>query len=406
MKEASLVLGLMLSILPHVRAQSIGGSLSGIVQDTTLGRISGASVTILNTNNNAELRLISDKDGVFRAPNIAPGEYSITVQAQGFSKYVFASVPLTVGQSQSLTATLQPEAQAQEITVTAGGISDLEVDSGGTGKTYNSAQMNDLPNISGGQGRNFRTQVYLTPSVAPTTTQHRPFAVAGARSRNNSYQIDSNDYNEVEGGLLMGRGTSEQLVSVEALEGMQVLTHNYKAEYGRNNGAIISMVTKSGTNDWHGSVYEYLRNEAFSARNTFDPVRPPLKTHQPGLTLGGPLRKDRTFVFGNYEAYLRNSSAATTIQTLTPDQKAHAAPAVRAIAAMYPNPNVPGTNLFRSNLPQQGSLHTFLVRADHHLNDAQKIFARSIYLTTYTETAAGAALSRAHRDIGSQSHSL
>jgi hypothetical protein len=387
-------------------AQSISASLSGVVQDGRYGRISGAGITILNKGNNAELRLVSGADGEFRVPSIAPGTYSITIQAPGFSKYVFETVALTVGQNRTLNATLQPQTQIQQITVTADDVSEIAVDSPGSGRTYNAAQMNDLPNISGGQGRNFRTQVYLTPSVSPTTTAHRPFAVAGARSRNNSYQIDSNDYNEVEGGLLMGRGTSEQLVSVEALQGMQVLTHNYKAEYGRNNGAIISMVTKSGTNQWHGSLYEHLRNEAFSARNTFDPVRPPLKTHQPGITLGGPIRKDRTFLFGNYEAYLRSSSSTSTIQTLTPDLKAQAVPAVAPLVAMYPDPNIPGTNLFRSNVGQQGSLHTFLIRADHSLTDSQKLFARSLYLTTYTETAAGAALSRGHRDIGSQSHSL
>ena len=387
-------------------AQSISASLNGIVQDSLLGRVSGAVISVVNRNTNAEMRVVSDADGSFRITSIAPGEYALTVRASGFTKYVVAPIALTVGQNRTITATLQPEAQVQEITVAADAVSDIELDSGGSGKTYNALQMNDLPNISGGQGRNFRTQVYLTPSVAPTTTQHRPFAVAGARSRNNSYQIDSNDYNEIEGGLLMGRGTSEQLLSVEALQGMQVLTHNYKAEYGRNNGAIISMITKSGTNNWHGSLYEYLRNETFSARNTFDVTRPPLKTHQPGVTIGGPIRKDRTFIFSNYEAYLRRSASATTIQTLTPDQKAQAVLSVKPLVAMYPDPNIAGTNLFRSSVPQNGSLHTFLGRADHTLTNSQKLFARSIYLTTYTETIAGAALSRGHRDIGSQSHSL
>jgi hypothetical protein len=166
------------------------------------------------------------------------------------------------------------------------------------------------------------------------------------------------------------------------------------------------MVTKRGTNDWHGSLYEFLRNDAFGARNTFDLVRPPLKTHQFGATAGGPIHKDSTFIFGNYEQYIRRTAATSTIQTLTPDQKNQAAPAVRALAGMYPDPNIPGTNLFRSNVPQNSSLDTFLLRADQNLTDNQRLFARSIYLSTFTETRAGAALSRAHRDIGSQSHSL
>ena len=204
----------------------------------------------------------------------------------------------------------------------------------------------------------------------------------------------------------MGRGTSEQLVSVEALAGMQVLTHNYKAEYGRNNGAIVSMVTKSGTNEWHGSFYEYLRNEAFSARNTFDLVRPPLKTHQPGATVGGPIRKDRTFVFGNYEAYLRTASSTTHLQTLTESRRPRRVRS-RPLAAMYPRPNHPR----HQSVPQRtsvraDSLDTFLVRADHQLPTTSGSLRVRIYLTTFTETTAGAALSRGHRDIGSQSHSL
>ncbi|MEX2263669.1 MAG: TonB-dependent receptor [Bryobacteraceae bacterium] len=386
-------------------AQSINAALWGVVLDPQGLVVQGAEVVVVNKGTNERLKLLTDVRGGFRIPSIPTGEYTVTAAAPGFSRLVFESVPLTVGQSRSLTMELQPESGKQEITVTAEGVSDLNLDAGGTGKTFNALEMNDLPNLSGGQGRNFRTQVFLTPAVTPTYAAHRPFAVAGARSRNNSYQIDSNDYNEVEGGLLMGRGTSEQLVSVEALEGMQVLTHNYKAEYGRNNGAIVSMVTKRGSNEWHGSAYEYLRNEALSARNTFDLARPPLKTHQAGATLGGPLRKDTSYLFGNFETYVRRASAVSTVQTLTPGQKAQAAPSVQPLAAMYPDPNLPGTNLFRSNVGQNGSLHTFLVRADHNLSSNQRLFARSLYLDTYTETTAGAALSRGHRDIGSQSHS-
>jgi len=388
-----------------VFAQRISAALSGVVQDSQGLRVSTATIVVRNKGTNATLQLAASSEGVFRVPSIPPGEYTVTVEAPGFARLVVEPVPLTVGQNPALTLVMQLAEQKQEITVSAD-LSEIAADSSSVGKSYNTLEVNDLPNLASGQGRNFRSAVFLTPSVTPTYTAHRPFAVAGARSRNNSYQIDSNDYNEVEGGLLMGRGTSEQLVSLEALDGMQVLTHNYKAEYGRNNGAIVSMVTKQGSNAWHGSAYEFLRNEALSARNTFDLTRPPLKTHQAGFTLGGPVAKNKTFVFGNYETYIRHTSSASTIQSLTGDQRAQAVASVRPLVDMYPVPNIPGSNLFRSSVPQNGSLDTFLVRLDHNLTDRQRLFARSIYLTTFTETRAGAALSRAHRDIGSQSHSL
>ncbi|MCI0423273.1 MAG: carboxypeptidase regulatory-like domain-containing protein, partial [Acidobacteria bacterium] len=344
-------------------AQSISAALSGVVQDSQGLRVSTATVVVRHKGTNATLRLAVSSEGAFRVPSIPPGEYAVSAEAPGFARLVVEPVPLTVGQNPALALVLQPELQKQEITVSAN-LSEISIDSSSVGRSYNTLEVNDLPNLASGQGRNFRSAVFLTPSVTPTYTAHRPFAVAGARSRNNSYQIDSNDYNEVEGGLLMGRGASEQLVSLEALDGMQVLTHNYKAEYGRNNGAIVSMVTKQGTNAWHGSAYEFLRNEALSARNTFDLARPPLKAHQAGFTLGGPIAKNKTFVFGNYETYIRHTSSASTVQTLTAEQPAQAVSSVRPLVQMYPLPNIPGSNLFRSSVPQNGSLDTFLVRLD------------------------------------------
>ncbi|MFN3322474.1 MAG: carboxypeptidase regulatory-like domain-containing protein [Bryobacteraceae bacterium] len=400
----ALVLGFIVAAAAW--AQSISAELSGFVRDAQGLAVQSARVVATNRGTGLELQADSDTTGAFRFPSVPPGTYTVSMTAAGFAKVTFEAIPLTVGQARRLDAELQPEARSDEITITADQVAEVGLDAGGAGKTYNALQMNDLPNITGGAGRNFNAQVYLTPAVTPANQAHRPFSVAGARSRNNSYKIDSNDYNEIEGGLLMGRGASEQLISVEAIEGMQVLTHGYKAEYGRNNGAIISMVTKRGTNDWHGSVYSFIRNDALNARNTFDLQRPPLKVYQPGFTVGGPVRQDRTFLFGNFESLDRRFANTTTIQTFTPEQRRTAAPSVQPLVAMYPEPNIPGTNLFRSRVGLIAGLRTFLLRADHSISDRQRLMARSVHLATDTETAAGAALSRAHRDIGSQSHSL
>jgi hypothetical protein len=389
-----------------VHAQNIGAAINGTVVDSQGLAVEHAAIEVLHLESASKWSLTSDSKGAFGIAALPVGIYRVTVEAKGFARVIYQPVPLTVGQRRSLRVELTPTPQRAELTVTAEAMSDVGVDDGGAGRTFNRRLMNDLPVVSAGTGRNFATQVLLTPAVAPAYQAHRPFATAGARSRNNNYMIDSNDYNEIEGGLLMGRGVSEQLLPLEAIDGMQVLTHNYKAEYGRNNGAVVSVVSKRGTNEWHGSLYHYLRNEKLDARNTFDPVRQPLKANTPGIAIGGPLAQDRLFVFGNYEGLFRRFTSTSTIQTLRPEQKAAAAAPVSALAALYPDPNVPGTNLHRARLGLGADMHNFVARGDWHLTGRQRLMLRSIYLTSNTQVAAGAALSRSHRDIGSQSHSL
>ncbi len=387
-------------------AQSISSNLMGTVVDGQGLPVSKAIVRVLSRTTNAETRTESGGEGGFRVRALPPGEYSVEVTAAGFAKFTFTSMGLVVGQTRDLRAVLQPESTRQEVTVSAEAVSGLTVESSGEGKNFGQLQMADLPMAMSGEGRSFRTQARLTPAVTPSTAAHRPFAVAGARNRNNNYLIDSNDYNEIEGGLMMGRGVSEQLIPSESIEGMQVLTHNFKAEYGRQNGSIISLVTKKGGNDWHGALYEYWRNEALAARNAFDITKPPLKYNFFGGQAGGPIKKDKAFIFGNWEGFNRVQSTATTIQTLRPEQRAQAVAAVRPLVARYPAPNLPGTNLFRGNLPQGGFMQTFLVRADVNVTETQRLFARSTYLTSDNVNKGGAALSESNVGTGSQGHSL
>jgi hypothetical protein len=408
MKKTCVALVLLWAVVERASlpAQNIMAGLSGLVQDPQGLAIRGASVTVSNKGTNALLQIQTDEMGRFHALSLSPGEYAVSIVARGFARFTFESVNLTVGETPTLTARLQPETLTQEVTVSAEAVSDIAAGSGGEGKTFGLKAMEDLPMYIGFGGRNFRNQAYLTPGITPNMEAHRPFIASGARSRNNNLLIDSNDYNEIEGGLTLGRGLSEQTIPSESIEGMQVLTHNFKAEYGRQNGSIISLISKHGTNEWHGLLYEYFRNSDLDARNTFDTVKKPFKMNQFGANAGGPVRKDHTFIFGNYEMLEQRSTANSTIQTLTPDQKAAAAPAVQPLVSMYPDPNVPGANLFRSSLGQMGTTKTFLVRADHKVSERQRLFTRSTYLDTVSDIRAGASLSKGLRDIGSQGHSL
>ncbi len=371
-------------------AQSIGSSLSGTVLDGQGLPVEAAQVLLENRGDGSRLQLATSSSGLFQAPSLIPGDYAITVSKDGFEAVSIPLIRLTVGESRTLRATLQPSGVAQQVTVAAE-IASVNLASGDQSASLGQEVL-QLPTVAGGVGRNFRTQVYLTPGVAISSGAHRPFTVSGARNRNNNYLLDSNDYNEIEGGLLMGRGSSEQLISLEALEGIQVLSHNFKAEHGRQNGAIVSMVTKRGTNEWHGLAYEYLRNNALDARNSFDPVRPPLRFNQFGGNLGGPLVRNRTFLFANWEGFLRRTTSATTVQTLRPEQRPLAVPAIQPLAAMYPEPNIPGTNLFRANVATGGNQFSWVGRVDHEINSRMKIFGRYTHLRSDSEGVAGAAL--------------
>jgi hypothetical protein len=387
-------------------AQSISASLSGTVEDAQSLIVQDAAVEVLSASSGAIWKLASDAEGRFRLPSLPPGGYSVTITKPGFAPFQFESVSLTVGERRSLRAVLQLDSATQQVTVSASGVSIAQTSASDQTNSYDANAMSNLPMLSGSIGRNFRTQVFVSPGVTPSLAAHRPFAVSGARNRNNNYLIDSNDYNEIEGGLLMGRSASEQLISVEAIEGMQVLTHNFKAEHGRQNGSIISIVTKSGTNDWRGGLYEFFRNDALNARNTFDQEKPALRSHQFGGSIGGPIKKNRAFLFGNFESFLRRQARPETIQTLTPQQKAIAAPDVRPLAAMYPDPNIGGTNLYRANSAAPGDLYTFVLRADVDLTPAQRIFSRSTFLTSNNTGGTGASQARYSGDVGSQGHSL
>jgi hypothetical protein len=386
-------------------AQNIGGSISGQVLDIQGLAVEDAKLEILNLSTGLRLSVISDRSGRFVVPSLPQAVYKVSATKTGFNEAAADAVKVAIGDSPFLRLVLSPANAAQSVTVSAE-VSALRTDTPERGSSYNASLMNDLPMLGGGTGRNFRTQAYLTPGVSLSTGAHRPFAVSGARNRNNNYLVDSNDFNEAEGGLLMGRGASEQLISTEAIDGMQVLTHNFKAEYGRQNGAIVSLITKRGGNDFHGTAFNYFRNEKLDARNAFDLTRPPLRGNNFGFNFGGPLRRSKTFFFVNSEWNIRRTTSAATVQTLNASQKAQAAPSVAALANLYPEPNVPGTNLYRANPSSGVDQNSQVFRFDHELTSNQRIFWRTTRLRAVNFGATGASFARYSSGVGPTGHSL
>lgn len=389
----------------HLPAQNIGGSISGQITDSQGLPVDGAAVEIVSVSTGLKHHARSGASGRFLAPSLPQSVYKVEASKAGFQPAAAEQVRVAIGESPSVRLTLVPATNVQSVTVTSE-VSVLRAGSADQGSSYGASPMNSLPMLGGGTGRNFRTQAYLTPGVSLSTAAHRPFAVSGSRNRNNNYLVDSNDFNEAEGGLLMGRGASEQLISTEAIDGMQVLTHNFKAEHGRQSGSVVSIITKRGGNEFHGLAYNYFRNEKLDARNTFDPAKPPLRGNNFGFNFGGPVRRGKTFFFANSEWTLRRTTSAATAQTLTSAQKAQAAPAVTPLANLYPEPNVPGSNLYRANPPSGVDQNSQVFRLDHEISPAQRVFWRMTRLNAVNRGATGASFARYESSVGPTGHSL
>ncbi|MCC6265037.1 MAG: TonB-dependent receptor [Bryobacterales bacterium] len=387
-----------------LRAQSVSASLQGAVTDPSGARVSTAKAALRNQSTGEAFVSMANGEGMYRFLRVPPGDYDLTVSAPSFGDVRKSGIRLGPGEARRIDAallTVQGSNEAIEVVAALGGDEGTQLSTG-----YGPRQMQDLPMALGVEGRNFRNQAFLTATVNPTTQPHRPFAVAGARTRNNNYLIDSNDFNEIQGGLFPGRGPSEQMVPSESIESLQVITHNFKAEYGRQNGSVMNVVTRSGGNAWHGAAYHYLQHDALSARNTFDARKPPVRYNQPGVRIGGPLIENKLFIFGNYEAVIRRTASPLTVLTLSDAQRQRAVASVRPLVALYPQPNLPGTNLFRANLNQVSDTHTFLARADYAPGQRQRLFTRSSYLRSTDDRGFLASRARANSISGPQAHSL
>jgi hypothetical protein len=318
--------------------------------------------------------IVSDAAGAFRLPGLEPGAYRIIVKADGFAIYESAVMALRVGDAATLDIRLQVS-QVKAVVNIVDSPLILQTADMKNARSFSTEEMNDLPTAAGAQGRNFYTQARTAPGVALSTRAHQPFAVSGQRAINNNYLIDSVDNNDPNTGTIAGRGANEQLVSQEAIASFEVLTHNFKAEYGRNSGGIVSIVSKSGTNEWHGSVYEYHNNSALAARNAKDRGKPSNRSNLAGFTLGAPVVKNRTWVFGQYETYRVRGLQSSLFQVPSEAQRAAAVAAVRPLVNLYPLP-IGGATTFTFGLARNTNLNTWLVRGDVALTNNQRLMVR------------------------------
>lgn len=380
------VSSLVLCLLPSAMSgQNIKGSIAGYIADASDARVSGAVVEVSDDGRGVTRQTVSLSDGRFQIPGLDSGIYRVKVTAKGFAAYERGGIDVQTGKQADLAVGLQVTGVVSEVTVAAAP-NAVQSEDTKIARTISAEELNDLPTRAGGQGRNYYGQVLMVAGVAGATGAHQPFAISGNRSRSNNYLVDSVDSSDSNTGLVSGRGVSEQLISQEALAGVETLTHNFKAEYGRNSGGVISLITKSGTNDLHGSLYWYHNNSALSARNFFDTAVPKERANLPGVTVGGAIVKNRAFFFSQYEAFIIRGTSRQTFQGLTESEKAAAVPSVRPLVNLYPTVASPAQRIFALGTPNVTDLHTYMTRGDFILTRKQTLMARISNTESYRES--------------------
>jgi carboxypeptidase family protein/TonB-dependent receptor-like protein len=233
------LLALLLSVAgaSHTIAQNIKAALNGRVLDTQNNVVANAAVTVIDTQRGQQRTVVSDNAGAFHLPGLEPGTYRVVVEVSGFAPYESAEINLRVGDAPNFDVRLQLS-QFSAVVNIVDALATLQTTDIKESRSFTSEEMNDLPTAAGTQGRNFYTQARTAPGVSLSTKAHQPFSVSGQRAINNNYLIDSVDNNDPNAGLIAGRGANEQLISQEAIQSFEVLTHNFNTWLLRGDVAL------------------------------------------------------------------------------------------------------------------------------------------------------------------------
>jgi len=307
-------LGIALLWSGQAFAQEITGSIRGKVLDASGAMVSSASITARRAETGLARTVESDVQGDFDFVELPAGHYRLSVEAKGFQKYVQEGITLDVNQTAMVTMRLTVGTSTQQIEVRADA-AVIETTVTSLGKTVEEREVLDLPL----NGRNFSQLGVLQPGVVPITPglaeaggslrNGQAYAVNGQRPESNNFLIDGADnFNGVDAGFVIQP-------PIDAIAEFRILTHSANAEFGHSSGSTTNIITRSGTNAFHGAAWDFLRNDAMDAKSFFAQEVEPLKRNQFGGTFGGPIHKDKTFFFGYYEG-LRNRQGETVAATV------------------------------------------------------------------------------------------
>jgi hypothetical protein len=378
-------------------AQTESARISGRVTDPTDAVIVGAECKITNLETNVSTITTTNQDGIYVIPDLRPATYRLTIQKEGFRTVVQPSLQLYVQDAVNENFKLGPVSEISTVTAPL-----LQTDSAAVSTVVDQQVVANMPL----NGRSFQSLIALTPGVVFTSQNlgQGQFSANGQYTDTNYYMLDGVSANfgvaigtsQSMGGALpalTAQGGTNGLVSVDAMQEFRIQTSSYAAEYGRTPGAQISVVTKSGSNQFHGGVFDYLRNDLFDARNYFDrPPLPkaPLRQNDFGGTLGGPILKDKTFFFISYEGLRLRQPQTATAAVLTASAREAVAPVYQPIlqAVPLPNPNAPVLDPTCDNIQNPcmanltvaysnpSSLNATSLRIDHNLSSKITLFGR------------------------------
>jgi len=389
--------------------QSPNGNVNGLVLDPTNRVIAGAEIIAVNDVTGVQFSTKTNDAGVYVLPNLPPGPYRLQVSKIGFKTIIKPDIVLNVQDALSINFTLPIGAVLETVTV-QGGVPLVNTESAAISTVVDRKYVENMPL----NGRSFQDLILLTPGIVTTSPQSQAalgssgeFSVNGQRTESNSYSVDGVSANVgtqagfVESPGASGSlpastalGTTQGLVSVDALEEFRVQSSTYSAEFGRNPGGQFSFVTRSGTNDWHGTAFDYLRNNYFDASDWFNGflgvAQPSLRQNDFGATLGGPVTiphlhsgRDKTFFFFSYEG-LRlvqpQPASVSYVPTLSLRQSAPSALQSVLNAFPLPTPGAPdlgkGLTEFVGGWSNPSQLDSLSIRLDHNLKMKSRLFMR------------------------------
>jgi len=415
----------MLATLSMTAAWAQTGSIQGIVKDNSGAVIQGADVIVRNIETNAHRSVSTSSTGVYSVPNLPVGHYEITAKKDSFKVYHLGDIELTVAQTLGVDISLEPGMVSEEVMVRASDVPAVDLESAQVSNLVDSRTITDLPLLT----RDPYSLVLLSPGTIQSNSTLGGFSVNGARERNNNFLLDGSDNNDTSVPGIPGGLAS---LNPDATEEFRVITNNFMPEYGRNNGAIVDVVTKSGSNDWHGGARWFGRYNALGARDYFnhnlDPITGNMEAQNPyvrnqfGFNVGGPVVKNKTFFFvdGEWQRFrttLTNKStvpnaafksmlnggtfgytdydpydcAPGTAPCTLPIQAGGAnsafglgiSPTIKQILNLYPDPNGPAVDQFRGSLfypsTSKQDAHNLTAKLDQHLGDRHLLSVHAAY---------------------------
>ncbi len=362
-------------------AQVAGATLSGLITDSSGAAIADATVSTKNVATGEVREVVTNGEGFYSVPNLLPGAYDLTVTAKQFQKTVQRGITLTVGAQQALNISLKPGEVTQVVEV-MGTPPDVQTASSSISSTVDSRTVRELPL----NGRDWTTLATLEPGVLSVPNQattsfnankgNRGFgnqlADSGHRPNENSYRLNGltiNDYSNAAPG-----GATGLNLGVDSVQEFSVITTGYTAEYGRTSGAVINAITKSGTNQFHGTGFFFDRDSVFDARNYFDGSKiAPFRRIQFGGSGGGPIVKDKTFIFANYEGFRQSLSSSGTVHVPDAASRASAVADIQPYLALWPvapasAPDANGIQTLNVNANTIANENYFITRLDHKIS--------------------------------------